>query len=467
MGEGARYFFLRGILWCRGDVVNLKWETGAFLVYFERGGVCVMERLMQFVWQHRLGLRQDLRTVDGRRVRVVDQGVLNGDAGPDFFNASVEIGDETWVGNVEIHVRASDWFRHGHDGDRAYDSVVLHVVQFDDAEVKRSDGSVIPQVIMRCSAESAKRCNVLLEHAMRALPCETTVRGLERVFVTDWMTSLGVERMMRKSDRVLEVVEETGGHWEGAAYVTLARALGFGLNSEPFERLAKGLPLGFLNRHHDELMTVEALLFGFAGLIPEPRVGEDDYVTRLRQEYAFMAHKFGLVGKPLGWKMARTRPQNFPHRRIALLAQRIHEGFYLMGDLSDARSADEMRKCFEVTLAGFWATHYTFEESRGCTPRALSRGSIDSLLINVAVPLLHARARSRGDLDGMEQCVELLAGLPAECNSIVRLFVGAGVACDDAFMSQALIELRREYCEKKKCIYCRWGHRMLAAEIQR
>ncbi len=425
-----------------------------------------MERLMQFVWQHRLGLRQGMTTVDGRRVCVVDQGLLNNDAGPDFFNATVEIGEETWVGNVEIHVRASDWFRHHHQDDPAYDSVILHVVQFDDAPVMRKDGSVIPQVVMRCTPEAAKRCNMLLEHAARALPCQRVLKSLERIYVTDWLTALAAERLYRKSERVQAVVKATGGHWEGAAYITLARALGFGLNGEPFEMLARSLPLAFLHKHHDDSLTTEALVFGQAGLIPEPAADEEPYVTRLRTEYGFAAIKFGLKKPALSWKMARTRPQNFPHRRLALLAQRIHAGFYLMGDLADAGSLDEMRRVLDVQLTGFWTNHFTFGSKGGCSPRALSRGSVDSLLINVALPLLHARAVGRGDFDGMNRCLELLHDIPAENNSVVRLFGEAGVECGSAFASQALVELRREYCEKKKCIFCRWGHRMLSAEIQ-
>lgn len=422
---------------------------------------------MQFVWQHRLGLRHGATTVDGRRVSVVDQGLLNTDAGPDFFNATVEIGEETWVGNVEIHVRASDWFRHGHDSDPAYDSVILHVVQYDDAPVRRKDGSVIPQVVMRCTPAAARRCNMLLEHAVRALPCERMLRDLDRVYISDWLTALGAERLYRKSERVLAIVKETGGHWEGAAYITLARALGFGLNSEPFELLAKGLPLGFLNRHHDELLMTEALVFGQAGLIPPPADDEDPYVTRLRTDYAFAAVKFGLKQLSLSWKMARTRPQNFPHRRLALLSQLIHKGFYVMGELADAQSLDDMRRVFDARLTGFWATHFTFSATGGGgSPRALSRGSVDSLLINVALPLLHARAMGRGDFDGMSRCLDLLHEIPAENNAIVRLFGEAGIKCDNAFVSQALVELRREYCEKKKCIYCRWGHRMLSGELQ-
>ena len=423
---------------------------------------------MQFVWQHRLGVDTNTLTADGRRVRIIDQGRLNTDAGPDFFNASVQIGDETWAGNVEIHVRASDWYRHHHDTDPAYDSVILHVVQHDDAPVYRKNGTVIPQMVMHCSPDAAKRCNMLLNHAPTTLPCVNTIKSLPHIYHTDWLTALAMERLYKKSTRILDIVAQTGGHWEGAAYVTLARGLGFGLNSEPFETLAKNLPLKFLNRHHDELQTVEALLFGQAKLIPDPSDGENPYASRLRMEFDFMARKFGLSPVPLSWKMARTRPQNFPHRRLALLAQMIHQGFYLVGKLDDARTIDDMRGLFNVELTGFWTNNYTFAgKGGGCTPRALSRASIDTLIINVAIPLLHARATSRGDLDGMSRCAELLEQLGSEETSIVRLFAEAGVESTDAFTSQALIELRREYCEKKKCIYCRFGHRMLSAEIRR
>ena len=423
---------------------------------------------MQFVWQHRLGVDTNTLTADGRRVRIIDQGRLNTDAGPDFFNASVQIGDETWAGNVEIHVRASDWYRHHHDTDPAYDSVILHVVQHDDAPVYRKNGTVIPQMVMHCSPDAAKRCNMLLNHAPTTLPCVNTIKSLPHIYHTDWLTALAMERLYKKSTRILDIVAQTGGHWEGAAYVTLARGLGFGLNSEPFETLAKNLPLKFLNRHHDELQTVEALLFGQAKLIPDPSDGENPYATRLRMEFDFMARKFGLSPDPLSWKMARTRPQNFPHRRLALLAQMIHQGFYLVGKLDDARTIDDMRGLFNVELTGFWTNNYTFAgKGGGCTLRALSRASIDTLIINVAIPLLHARATSRGDLDGMSRCAELLEQLGSEENSIVRLFAEAGVESTDAFTSQALIELRREYCDKKKCIYCRFGHRMLSAEIRR
>lgn len=457
-----------------------------------------MEKLMQFVWQHRLWDNTPLSTADGRRVRIIHPGAINENAGPDFFNASVEIGSQRWAGNIEIHLKASDWYRHGHHLDRAYDSVILHVVQNSDIEVRRPDGSVIPQVTVRCTPQAAARCNMLMKCASSTLPCASTIKSLPQILHTEWLTALAVERLYNKSDRILDLVEHTEGDWEAAAYITLARALGFGLNAEPFEVMAKNLPLRFLNRHRDELITIEALVFGQAGMIPPPSENEDGYVTRLRQEYLFMARKFSLHPLPLQWKMSRTRPQNFPYRRLAILAEKIHDGFSLIGRLDDimerlrqAReksflesniyyshlpepatpscpSLKEIRKEFDVRLTGFWATHYSFNTT-GTTaiPRALTDSSIDRMVINVTVPLMLARATARGDVETMHMIPELLHSFRAEDNKDVRLFASAGITSRDAFDSQALIELRREYCEKNKCIYCRFGHRMLSAEIQK
>lgn len=452
---------------------------------------------MQFVWQHRLWDYTPLTTADGKRVRIINPGTLNSDSGPDFFNASIEIDGQRWAGNIEIHVKASDWFRHGHDRDKAYDSVILHVVKDDDTQITRRDGSIIPQITVRCSAQGAARCNMLMMGAAASLPCAKTIASLDKVYHTAWLTALALERLYNKSERILQLVKYTEGDWEAAAYITLARALGFGLNAEPFEVLAKNLPLKFLNRHRDELVTMEALIFGQAGLIPEPTIDEDGYVTRLRQEYQFMAHKFSLRSLAMQWKLSRTRPQNFPHRRLAILAEKIHRGFYLIGRLDDIITKfyrdreksfyetrmyyphmpepitpkipdlNEIRKEFNFQLTGFWATHYTFDRnSSGASPKALSDSSIDRILINTVIPLILARATARGDVKTIEIIPELLRTFRAEDNKDVRLFTSAGINCKDALDSQAIIELRREYCEKNKCIFCRFGHRMLSHEIQ-
>lgn len=456
-----------------------------------------MEKLMQFVWAHRLWDTSPMVTADGRRVRIINPGVLNENAGPDFFNASIQIGDQRWYGNIEIHVRASDWYRHGHQNDHAYDSVILHVVQVADAEVRRPDGSVIPQITVKCTPEAAARCNTLMLSSQGSLPCYDTIRSIPSIYHTEWLTALAFERLYNKSQRIIDLLKITDGDWEAAAYITLARALGFGLNAEPFETLAKNLPLKFLNRHRDSLIITEALIFGQAGMIPEPTEGEDTYITEIRREYEFMARKFTLHRPPIVWKLSRTRPQNFPHRRLALLAMKIHTGFAIIARLDDLTTAlqirreqsfhdtriyyphiagpetsetpsiEEIRREFDIHLQGYWATHYTFSGTSANSPRALSRSSLDRLLINVAIPLMMARATVRGDVALINAIPETLRQFAAEDNRDVRLFTQAGIACRDAFDSQALIELRREYCEKHKCLFCRFGHRMLSREIVR
>ncbi len=424
---------------------------------------------MHFVWHHRLGLRGDLHTVDGRRVRVLDQGTLNNDAGPDFFNASIEIDGQCWAGNVEMHVRASDWYNHRHHLDHAYDSVVLHVVLHDDREVCRPDGSVIPQMVIRCSAEAADWCNRLTEQASWDLPCRDTISGIPPVYITDWITALAFERFLCKSERLRDDVAESNGNWSAAAYRMLARGLGFGLNAQPFEQLARSLPLEVLRRHSDDHTLCEAMVIGQAGLIPDPLIDEDPYVTLLRRNYTFMANKFGLKCTNPAWKMGRTRPQNLPYRRLAYLAQFVCYSSEFIDLLESARTLDDMRDVFDHPLLGFWASHFTFSPGAGRerSARAVSRSSIDRLLINVALPLLHARAMWRGDIDGASAVIERLENLPPEDNAITRLFATASLKNTSAFTSQALIQLRREYCEKKKCLYCRFGHRMLSAEIQK
>lgn len=422
----------------------------------------MMEQLLQYVWQHRLWRSEDMVTNDGRPVRVLDPGLLNTDAGPDFFNAKVEIDGRLWVGNVEIHVRASDWRRHGHDQDRAYDNVILHVVSKDDAPVMRSNGEVIPQVVLECSPHFGERYERLV-NARVELPCAAHIAQVPSLTITEWVEALAFERLHSKVERLRGLLEMYNGSWEDVCYVTLARCLGFGINNEALERLARRTPLRLLHKHSDSLLQVEALLFGQAGLLSDPRTRGDAYVIQLVHEYAFLRNKFSL--EPMegeAWRMFRIRPQNFPYRRIAMLAQCVHGGFNLMRRLLEARDEKEMRALFAIELTGYWAEHYSFGESTTHGSRALSDRSIDIVLINVVAPLLYARGELAGDYSMTDRAVALLESLRPERNNVVALFQAAGLRCDDALTSQALIQLKRAYCEPRKCIYCKIGHRLLS-----
>ena len=425
-----------------------------------------MEGLLQYIWQHKLWLSEDMVTNDGRRVRVIDPGLLNTDAGPDFFNAKVEIDGHLWVGNVEIHVRASDWKRHHHDEDPAYDSVILHVVEKDDAPVHRINGELIPQVELRVSPRF-NECYDRLINATVELPCAARIKEVPQLTVTEWIEALAFERLHGKVDRVRELYDRYNGSWEDICYVMLARTLGFGINNDAFERLARVTPLRLLHKHSDSILQVEALLFGQAGLLNGAHDSET-YYQQLTREYAFLANKFSL--RPIegsAWRLFRSRPQNFPYRRIALLAQFVHGGFNLMNDILDAAGdTSALRELFDIELSGYWATHYSFGKPSPSAGRALSSGSIDIVLINVVAPLYYARGEMTDDYTMTDRAIELLEDLRPERNSIVTMFQNAGIRCDNALTSQALIQLRRNYCEARKCIYCRIGHRLLATDAR-
>lgn len=424
---------------------------------------------MQYVWQHRLWMPSDMRTVDGEPVEVIDPGLLNTDAGPDFFNAKVRIGDRLWAGNVEIHVRASDWKRHGHDTNPAYDTVILHVVERDDTRIFRPDGHPIPQLVMACAADFSRSYNEMVNRPGAELPCAAEIAGLPSIYLTDWFTALAHERLYAKADRIADYVGRLDGDWRQAVYVTLARGLGFGKNSDAFERLALATPISKLLRHQLDTVAIEGALFGQADLLPY-NVGrpEGEYVSRLRQEHDFMAAKYGFTEpRNPGWMLARMRPQNFPHRRIAILAHMIAMGFQIGYDIFTVKDVADAERLFDIRLRGFWTNHYTFAPESGCTAKALGKASVTSLIINVVVPMLYAFGSRQGRPEMQERALEILQNLQPEDNMITRIFTGIGIPCPDAFTSQAMIELRRNYCEPRKCLYCRIGHRLLAAKAIR
>lgn len=416
---------------------------------------------MQYVWQHRLWQPAMMMTVDGRRVSVLDPGRLNTDAGPDFFNAKVRIDGHVWAGDVEIHVRASDWHRHHHDGDPAYDSVILHVVDYDDAMIRRSDGVVIPQLRMPCAPEFHRLYSAMVSRSDIDLPCGGSIAEIPPIYMSDWMSALAYERLYAKTDRISGLLDRLAGDWESVCYVTVARALGFGINGDPFERLALSVPRMMIGKHRDSLLTVEALLLGQSGLLPE---SGDSYSQALNREYEYMAHKFGMrAPQSLGWKMARMRPANFPQRRIALLAALMTDGNRLMSRLLEVRTPDDAARLLNPPMSEYWKHHYTFGAASERACGAMSRTSVNGLIINAIVPLMFGYGQAHDDPTLTDRAIDLLSQLPPESNSLVEMFARAGLKADNAMTSQALIQLRRAYCETHKCLYCRIGHRLLAS----
>ena len=417
---------------------------------------------MQYVWKHRLWRSEDMVTNTGKKVRVVDPGLLNTVAGPDFFNAKIEIDGHMWVGNVEMHYRATDWKRHHHDSDKAYDSVILHVVAKDDAPVRRTNGELIPQLVLEVSpqfnADYASLVGATIE-----VPCATKIKQVPHLTIVEWVEGLAFERLHGKVERIHQLLDSFNGSWEDVCYVTLARNFGFGINNDAFERLARRTPLRLLGKHSDSVLQIEALLFGQAGMLDAQKPGMDSYYNQLCTEYAFLSNKFQLTPmEKESWKLFRIRPQNFPYRRIAMLAQFIEGGFRMMNRILEAEGEKEMRALFEVELSGYWTKHYTFGKPNERATATLSRSSIDIILINTVAPLLYAYGELTGNYEMTDKAIKLLEDLRAESNSIVSHFVAYGIDCPDALTSQALVQLKREYCDARKCIYCKIGHHLLS-----
>ena len=415
-----------------------------------------------------LGLSFDLD--DGRKVRVLDPGVLNRDAGPDFFNAKVSIEGRVWAGNIEIHMRASDWHRHGHDSDPAYDNVILHVVAQSDTRIRRHDGSDIPQMQVRLP-ENFYQTFAYLTKANSETRCASRLHAIDSLRRADWIETLTIERLQHKAARIEEALRDSHGDWNAACFLTLARALGFGLNGLPFEMLAQSIDLNHLRRHADNILQMEAIFFGQAGML-DPSVNPTDRRYQLMcREYQFLARKYAMHPIPrASWKFARTRPQNLPYRRIALLAKAMAESPDLLSKIIRTRGDEDMlRPLFRWQVDPYWSRRLTFggDGQTDANPPSLSESSISVLLINVAAPLIYAYALLHSDHEMKEAALSLLTGLPPERNAIVRSWQSMGFKVADAGTSQALIHLRKEYCDRNECLRCRFGHLILRREMKR
>lgn len=415
-----------------------------------------MEHLLQFVWKHKLFPLTPLHTTQGQTVEVIDPGLPNPDAGPDFFNAKIKIDGILWVGNVEIHVHASDWKRHHHHQDRAYDSVILHVASDIDAETFRTDGTPIPQMELHYPPYLLDNYRELIETSHYPA-CYRLIPRLPKLLLHSWLSSLQTERFEQKTQRIQAQLTQSKGDWEQAFFLTLARNFGFGTNSDAFEQWAQTIPLQAVNKHRDNLFQIEAIFFGQAGLLQE--LPSDDYSAQLTREYAYLAHKFELQpSEHLRWKMLRMRPGNFPHVRIAQLANLYHRSQGMLSQLLLASTVKELRDLLRGGTSLYWLTHYVLGEPSPARPKTLSDASIDLLIINTVVPFLYAYGKHKGEERLTERAGNLLEQLKPENNYIIRLWKECGLQAAHAGDSQALIQLKKNYCDTKKCLFCRIGY---------
>lgn len=421
-----------------------------------------MEYLLHYVWQHRLYGSAMLQTDRGEKVEVIDPGFHNMNlSGPDFFNAKIKIDGMLWAGNVEIHERASDWFRHRHEQDAAYNNVILHVVSDIDACVYTRDGKALSQLQLAVPPQLMANYRELIAEETYP-PCYRIIPAIPEVSRNAWMSRLTVERLEAKTRRIQGYLEQTGGDWERAFFITLARNFGFGTNAQAFELWAQTIHPSQIGKHRDDAFQVEAFFMGQAGLLSDdlvPELRRDDYYRRLQAEYHFLQHKFNLTPVPSNvWKFGRLRPQNFPHTRLSQLTSLYtlrRAGFSQMLEQGDVKS---LRQFFEVGVTPYWRNHYSFgEETSRSSDKVLQTASLNLLIINSASPLFFAYARNHFDEDLADRAFGLLEALPAERNYITRCWERAGIRVAHAADSQALIQLRQNYCERKDCLRCRFG----------
>lgn len=420
-----------------------------------------MEKLLQYIWKYRLYQPGDLKTTQGERLEVIDTGIQNRDAGPDFFNAKVRINGALWAGCVEIHDKASDWKRHGHASDKAYDSVILHVVLENDAQVYRTNQEPIPQWVMEVPERVYHNMEWLLSRD-GDLVCFERIPEIEPIHRTEWLDSLLCERLERKTQDIYRWLDQYNQDWNEAFYILLCRNFGFGVNSDIFERLARSLPLRCIQKQRGSASQIEALFMGQAGMLEEPYEEFHYYYRFLQQEYRFLRKKFDL--KPLDsylFRRLRMRPGSSPYIKLAQLAAVWVKHDTLFSMLLNAGTLREIKDYLRVETTAFWDTHYNFRESSPLKKKLLGDKSLCIILINTIVPMMFAYGQYHHLPEYTERAFKVLERIPPEENHIIQLFCTAGIQVLHAGDSQALIQLKRAYCEQKKCLYCRFGFQLL------
>lgn len=418
-----------------------------------------MEQLLHYVWKHKIFPLKELKTTTGQQVEVIDTGLANTDAGPDFFNAKLKLDGVLWIGNIEIHERSSDWFKHGHHADAGYNSVILHIASEIDTEISRSNGERIPQIQLICPEAVRTNYKELLETDSYP-PCYRIIPSLPPFTAHSWMTALQMERFEQKATLLNERLKRCQGNWEDAFFITLARNFGFGLNGDAFETWAHRLPFRAVDKHRNDLFQIEAIFFGQAGILEDS--DGDGYYLRLKKEYTYLQHKFGLIPMDASlWRFLRLRPANFPHIRIAQLACLYHRAYGLLSRIMETETLQGVRDILKGGTSEYWLTHYTFGGSSPSRPKTLSNTSLDLLIINTVVTFLYAYGLHKGNRVLCARAGSFLEELKAENNYITRMWEQCGMKASNAADSQALIQLKKEYCDKKKCMYCRIGYEYL------
>lgn len=423
----------------------------------------ITEDFLHYVWKFRLFDRTALKTVEGDEIEVYSAGMHNKHAGPDFQNARLRIGDTTWAGNVELHISSADWQRHNHTTDKAYENVILHVVYRDDAPVTLPNGRRLPTLELhnRISPDLFGRYHNLIFGERQFIPCEANITLVDELTMSNWLSRILVERLEKRSEAVLTTLATNRGDWEETFYQFLAANFGFKTNALPFELLARSLPQITLAKHKNNALQIEALIFGQAGFLDGDVI--DDYPQKLKDEYQYLKHKHNLtpVDNHL-WKFMRMRPQNFPTIRLAQFAGLVMQSNHLLSKVLEIREVEILRGLFDnISINPYWENHYRFDAESKPSPKNLGKASTNVLLLNTVALFLFTHGKQHRQQYHINRALKLLESLPAETNNIIADFVNLGLKIKTAFESQALLELKNNYCDHKKCLDCAVGNKIL------
>lgn len=412
----------------------------------------MQEVFLHYLFEHQL--------IQNKEFEIISPGQKNLDAGPDFFNAKIRIANVIWAGNVEIHIKSSDWKRHGHDKDKSYDNIILHLVYQHDQEIYATEGYHIPTFEIKFDSKIYESYKTLL-NTESWIHCEDKIQQVDSITKISYIESLSINRLERKSKFFEELLSFNNNNWESSFYQAIAKGFGGKINAVPFELLAKSIPLTILTKHQNNVFQIEALLFGQAGFLDDT-YAEDSYYMDLQKEYLYLKNKYQLESiRTELWKFSKIRPYNFPTIKIAFFTQLISNYHSLLSKILDCSSTEEVSQIITLQANTYWDTHYRFGKTSKKLIKKLGQSSKQHLLINTIIPFLYIYAQETGQESVKEKCLDWYINLKPEENNILEKWENLGFENTNAMHSQGLIELKNEKCDKHRCLDCRFAHKIL------
>ncbi|MDD2381446.1 MAG: DUF2851 family protein [Mariniphaga sp.] len=423
----------------------------------------IPEEFIYYIWENQLFDGLNLKSMTNEPVEVISTGCRNTDSGPDFFNAKVNISGTLWAGNIEVHKKASDWDKHNHTADKAYENVILHVVEHADKQIFRANGTAIPTIELKWPDYLSQNYRKLMI-SKAWIACQEQFFRLDPVILRLAFNRLMIDRLEEKTKDIDRILKQNCCNWSETFYQMLTRMFGFKVNASPFGLLAKIVPMHLLAKHKNSLFQMETLLYGASGLLGEELLG-DDYFMLMQKEFRFLQKKYKLKTiEPHLWKFMRLRPVNFPTIRISQLATLIYRSEGLFSKMMEARNIQMLQDLFRVKASAYWDSHFRFNrKTKSVFPRELGESSANMLIINVVVPFLFVYGEKQNLDDLKDRALDFLEKIPPEDNTVIRKWKQLGVDARNAFESQALLQLKSRFCVAKKCLHCPIGNSLVRA----